>query len=226
MIICIFLYTRIIAEKKKYDTDNKINNEKHSMYNTLINDEPKKILTENNNVLLLNQPNRFKLTDTPQQKPSSVTQKNTDHSDTTTQKKHALKNNVKQKNITTDNIGQKNTRNNSNELDNLLNTFINDIKIPAKNNAINNDEINAYKKIISKSIQNKFYNASSYSGKQCTIRIKFAPDGAILSVSSISGDPELCQAAIIAVKSAKIPQPLNINIYKAFENTILNFAPQ
>ncbi|URJ31484.1 cell envelope integrity protein TolA [Blochmannia endosymbiont of Camponotus sp.] len=134
----------------------------------------------------------------------------------------------------------------SNVLNNLLNTLINKqnsvknnekIKlnfIIKKNNnhgditsnIIKNNEINTYKRMISESIQKKFYNASNYAGKKCDLRIKLAPDGTLLSITAISGDISLCQAATIATKSAKIPKPPNTDVYEVFKNIILNFSPQ
>ncbi|WP_420022172.1 cell envelope integrity protein TolA [Candidatus Blochmanniella camponoti] len=134
----------------------------------------------------------------------------------------------------------------SNELSNLLNTLINkkksiennkefklnlttkknDNENNISNEIIKNNEINIYKRMISESIQKKFYNFSHYVGKQCNLRIKLAPDGTLLSVTAISGDYDLCQAAIIAAKLAKIPKPPNSDIYEIFKNTILNFSPQ
>ncbi|URJ30294.1 cell envelope integrity protein TolA [Blochmannia endosymbiont of Camponotus sp.] len=134
----------------------------------------------------------------------------------------------------------------SNVLNNLLNTLINKqnsvknnekIKlnfIIKKNNnhgditsnIIKNNEINTYKRMISESIQKKFYNASNYAGKKCDLRIKLAPDGTLLSITAISGDISLCQAATIAAKSAKIPKPPNTDVYEVFKNIILNFSPQ
>ncbi|AAZ40972.1 TolA [Candidatus Blochmanniella pennsylvanica str. BPEN] len=134
----------------------------------------------------------------------------------------------------------------SNELNNLLNTLINkkksiennkkskldlttkknDNENNISNEMIKSNEINIYKRMISESIQQKFYNFSYYVGKQCNLRIKLAPDGTLLSVTAISGDYDLCQAAIIAAKLAKIPKPPNSDIYEIFKNTILNFSPQ
>nr|WP_320411718.1 cell envelope integrity protein TolA [Blochmannia endosymbiont of Camponotus modoc] len=134
----------------------------------------------------------------------------------------------------------------SNELSNLLNTLINkkksiennkefqlnlttkknDNENNISNEIIKNNEINIYKRMIIESIQQKFYNFSHYVGKQCNLRIKLAPDGTLLSVTAISGDYDLCQAAIIAAKLAKIPKPPNSDVYEIFKNTILNFSPQ
>ncbi|WP_236840098.1 cell envelope integrity protein TolA [Blochmannia endosymbiont of Camponotus nipponensis] len=102
----------------------------------------------------------------------------------------------------------------------------NDYNHGISNNVIENNDVNVYKHLLAEAIQKKFYNASHYVGKQCNLNIELAPDGTLLSVSAISGDIALCQAAIIAAKLAQIPIPPNADIYKIFKNTTLNFSPQ
>ncbi|MGK2889487.1 MAG: cell envelope integrity protein TolA [Candidatus Malihini olakiniferum] len=75
-------------------------------------------------------------------------------------------------------------------------------------------------------IQNKFYNWQLYRGKTCTLRIKLAPDGILVSVKAESGDPALCQAAIAAAKQARIPKPPSTDVYEAFKNAPIDFKPQ
>ncbi|MGQ7172078.1 cell envelope integrity protein TolA, partial [Escherichia sp. R-CC3] len=66
---------------------------------------------------------------------------------------------------------------------------------------------NNYAGQIKSAIESKFYDASSYAGKTCTLRIKLAPDGMLLDIKPEGGDPALCQAALAAAKLAKIPKP-------------------
>ncbi|MBG6244305.1 cell envelope integrity protein TolA [Candidatus Symbiopectobacterium sp. 'North America'] len=75
-------------------------------------------------------------------------------------------------------------------------------------------------------IQSKFYDWQLYRGKTCTLRIKLAPDGLLVSVEAESGDPALCQAAIAAAKQARIPKPPSTDVYEAFKNAPIDFKPQ
>lgn len=76
-----------------------------------------------------------------------------------------------------------------------------------KNNGASGADINNYAGQIKSAIESKFYDASSYAGKTCTLRIKLAPDGMLLDIKPEGGDPALCQAALAAAKLAKIPKP-------------------
>ncbi|WP_331828231.1 cell envelope integrity protein TolA [Candidatus Blochmannia sp. SNP] len=184
------------------------------------------------------QSNRFKITET--QRPLEGRTINN-----VPEKKENQKHTISTKNTLVYNELNK-TPHDSNTLSNLLNTLINKQNSTKNNekiklnfiiknnnnhdditgNIIKNNEINTYKRMISESIQQKFYNASNYIGKKCDLRIKLAPDGTLLSITAISGDTSLCQAAIIATKSAKIPKPPNTDVYEVFKNVILNFSPQ
>lgn len=128
-----------------------------------------------------------------------------------------------------------------NDLDNLLNDLTNAKNasglsskykpgvVPAnkmKHSEVNNDEINAYKAVISQSISDKFYDSSSYIGRTCDLHIKLAPESMLLSVTAIEGDTALCQAAVSASKLAVIPKPSNQQIYEVFKNITIRFSPQ
>lgn len=86
--------------------------------------------------------------------------------------------------------------------------------------------IDAYKEQVSRAISNKFYDASSYSGRTCDLRIKLAPNGLLISVTAVGGDPLLCQAAVSAAKLATIPRPPSLQVYEVFKNATLGFSPQ
>lgn len=86
-------------------------------------------------------------------------------------------------------------------------------------------EINGYLGQITAAIQSKFYDASTYAGKTCNLRIKLAPDGMLISVQSEGGDPALCQAAIAAAKQARIPKPPTQAVYEVFKNAPMRFKP-
>ncbi len=74
-------------------------------------------------------------------------------------------------------------------------------------NSASGADINNYAGQIKSAIESKFYDASSYAGKTCTLRIKLAPDGLLLNIQSEGGDPALCQAALAAARQAKFPKP-------------------
>ncbi|URJ28947.1 cell envelope integrity protein TolA [Blochmannia endosymbiont of Camponotus sp. C-046] len=232
VIVSLLLYKHIIKKQQQYI--NKITDNKHSINAFIQNSNPKK---ENNNNIQ-DQTDRFKITET--QRPLA----GTTLSNPPAKKKN--QNTIEKKLLIHDELNY-HPSHESNELDNLLNALINQEKSTKKNNKtstlnittkknnnennisheiIKNNEINTYKCMISESIQKKFYNSSHYTGKQCNLHIQLAPDGTLLSVTAISGDYELCQAAIIAAKLAKIPKPPNLGIYEIFKNTILNFSPQ
>lgn len=58
-----------------------------------------------------------------------------------------------------------------------------------KNNGASGADINNYAGQIKSAIESKFYDASSYAGKTCTLRIKLAPDGMLLDIKPEGGDP-------------------------------------
>ncbi|CDL45671.1 TolA protein [Escherichia coli ISC41] len=86
-----------------------------------------------------------------------------------------------------------------------------------KNNGASGADINNYAGQIKSAIESKFYDASSYAGKTCTLRIKLAPDGMLLDIKPEGGDPALCQAALAAAKLAKIPKPPSQAVYEVFK---------
>lgn len=88
------------------------------------------------------------------------------------------------------------------------------------------DEVSNYARQVRAAIQSHFYDANAYAGKQCTIRMKFAPDGMLLDVRAESGDPALCRAAIKAITNTRFPKPPSQAVYGAFKNSVLEFRPQ
>ncbi len=124
----------------------------------------------------------------------------------------------------------------SSELDELLGGLTNDKNAPksggapagtgnSKLSSATGSEINGYLAQVRQAISNKFYDASNYSRKTCILRIKLAPDGMLISVSSDGGDPALCQAAVSAAKLAAIPRPPSPKGYEAVKNATLDFKP-
>ncbi|WP_273973700.1 cell envelope integrity protein TolA, partial [Serratia ureilytica] len=96
----------------------------------------------------------------------------------------------------------------------------------AKTAGASGADISGYMGQIQGAIQSKFYDASSFAGKTCDLRIKLAPDGLLISVQAAGGDPALCQAAVSAAKLAHIPKPPSDAVYQHFKNSILEFKPQ
>lgn len=78
---------------------------------------------------------------------------------------------------------------------------------------------------IKSAIESKFYNAHSFAGKSCALRINLAPDGLLMKITAESGDTELCHAALTAAKTARIPAPPNQAVYKVFKNAPIDFKP-
>lgn len=98
-----------------------------------------------------------------------------------------------------------------------------------KSGASSSDVAN-YQSKIQAAIQSKFYNADIYRGKTCELSIKLAPDGMLISIAaktSAANDQSLCDAAILAAKTAIMPKPPSRSIYDAFnkEGSSLVFKP-
>ena len=86
-------------------------------------------------------------------------------------------------------------------------------------------DIANYGSQIKAAIESRFYDASSYAGKTCTLRVKMAPDGLLIDVKAEGGDPALCQAALAAARQAKFPKPPSQAVYEVFKNAPLDFKP-
>lgn len=95
------------------------------------------------------------------------------------------------------------------------------IKVPE--NATFKEQLDAQAKGIKQAIVHNLANDPSFSGKNCTLRLHFAPDGLLLSVKSEEGDPELCSAALAAASKAKYPAFINDKIYNIFKNVPIDF---
>lgn len=105
---------------------------------------------------------------------------------------------------------------------------IDDLFVPLEGKATPaaGDEVSNYTAQMHSAIQSHFYDAGSYAGKECALRMKFAPDGMLLAVRAESGDPALCQAAIKAIINTRFPKPPSQAVYDAFKNSVLEFRPQ
>ncbi|AMG98279.1 cell envelope integrity protein TolA [Serratia liquefaciens] len=87
-------------------------------------------------------------------------------------------------------------------------------------------EINRYIAQIAAAIQSHFQYDSVYAGKECSLRLKLAPDGMLLDVRAEGGDPALCRAAVVATANASFPKPPTPAVYAVVKNAALEFRPQ
>lgn len=87
------------------------------------------------------------------------------------------------------------------------------------------EEIRQYAIQVRKAIEEQLKDASKYSGKECTLRMHMAPNGLLLEVKRESGDLDLCREAMNAIKNADIPAPPSPEVYKVFQNGVLDFKP-
>jgi len=88
------------------------------------------------------------------------------------------------------------------------------------------DGVNTYAMQIKSAIQSHLHDAGLYAGKECSLRIKLAPDGMLIGVRAEAGDPALCRAAIKATTNARFPKPPSQVVYGDFKNAVLEFRPQ
>lgn len=74
-------------------------------------------------------------------------------------------------------------------------------------------------------VEEKMYRPESYKGQVCTIRISLARDGSVSNATAENGDPELCHAALMAVKQANIPPAPDEKTWQIFKNAPMDFKP-
>lgn len=86
-------------------------------------------------------------------------------------------------------------------------------------------KIQSYAAEIQQAITAEFSDIKSWRGKTCTIRISILPDGMLMKAVVEDGDPEFCQAALVAVTRAKIPPAPDKETWQVFKNAPLDFAP-
>lgn len=81
-----------------------------------------------------------------------------------------------------------------------------------------------YALVIKNAVQMNMYNASAYKGKVCTIHMMLRRDGTVEKATAENGDPELCNAALTAVKNANIPPAPDEKTWQVFRNAPLDFS--
>lgn len=87
-----------------------------------------------------------------------------------------------------------------------------------------NENITNYATKIKHAIEDKTYKPESYKGQVCTIRISLARNGLVINATAENGNPELCNATLIAVKQANMPPAPDEKTWEAFKNASLDFS--
>lgn len=84
-------------------------------------------------------------------------------------------------------------------------------------------EINSYAEKIHSAVRKNLDNPYLYRGKVCSIRLTLQRDGTVISATAEDGDPELCKAALLAVKRAEIPAAPDEKTWQVFNNALMDF---
>jgi len=90
---------------------------------------------------------------------------------------------------------------------------------------IESSKIHIYAAQIQQAVTAEFSDIKSWRGKECTIRTSILQDGMLMKAVVEDGDPEFCQAALVAVTRAKIPPAPDKETWQVFKNAPLDFAP-
>lgn len=88
----------------------------------------------------------------------------------------------------------------------------------------NGEGVDKYKGQLKAAIEQKFIDPDLYRGKTCELRINIAPDGLLINASIVGGDPALCQVALRAANTAKLPKPPK-DIYNDVKTSRIEFKP-
>lgn len=87
-------------------------------------------------------------------------------------------------------------------------------------------EIARYKALIQDKISRNWQIEPSMKGKSCTVAIRLAPDGLVLSVKRSNGDQKLCDSAERATLKAKtLPIPKDPDIAPQFRDFDITLEP-
>ncbi|AUI65341.1 MULTISPECIES: cell envelope integrity protein TolA [Glaesserella] len=83
----------------------------------------------------------------------------------------------------------------------------------------------AYGQRIKKLIQSKYRVDPSFAGKQCDVKIFLERDGTIRNYQVVSGDKEVCDAAVSAiVATRKVPPAPSDAVYQQYKSPTLDFS--
>lgn len=88
----------------------------------------------------------------------------------------------------------------------------------------NGEGVDRYKGQLKIAIEQKFIDPELYKGKTCELRISIAPDGMLINVKIVGGDPALCQVALRAANTAKLPKPPK-DVYEEVKSSVIEFKP-
>ncbi|MEQ4925220.1 cell envelope integrity protein TolA [Proteus hauseri] len=88
----------------------------------------------------------------------------------------------------------------------------------------NGEGIDRYKGQVKAAIEQKFIDPELYKGKTCELKVSIAPDGLLISAKAVGGDPALCQVALRAANTAKLPRPPK-DIYEEVKSPVIEFKP-
>lgn len=98
--------------------------------------------------------------------------------------------------------------------------------VPKSQQGVSTGELDQFRSQITNAISNKFINPKLYSGKNCVLKIKIAPDGLLLKVEAQGGDPTLCREAISATNAATFPKPKSDQLYQQVKEMTIDFRPK
>ena len=88
----------------------------------------------------------------------------------------------------------------------------------------NGQGIDRYNGQVKAAIEQKFIDPQLYKGKTCELKVNIAPDGLLISAKAVGGDPVLCQVALRAANTAKLPKPPK-DIYEEVKSPLIEFKP-
>jgi len=78
----------------------------------------------------------------------------------------------------------------------------------------------------STSIQHRFFDADTYRGKTCDVRIKLAQRDHPVKINVVGGDPDLCVAATEAINQAVDNNTFPVGRPFQKDSMTIHFAPQ
>lgn len=84
------------------------------------------------------------------------------------------------------------------------------------------DKSDSYLGKVKFAIQKEFRNSDVFRGRTCELQLKLAPNGSLVSATPKNNpinDAALCNAAIEAVKLARMPKPPSAEVYNTFNKS-------
>lgn len=79
---------------------------------------------------------------------------------------------------------------------------------------------------INYAITTQLFDADTYAGKTCDVRLDLDEKGQLTGFHVLTGDLGLCTAASDAIRNAKLPAPPSQEIHKMLTHPVLHFAPE